>query len=125
MLSEKDLDQRGKRRKEGRKPYKTGVRKPCGGSSPAFTAPCRLKQGRSLRCYSSRRKIFSLPSNSSANEKPPPPSTPALLQSTFAYNFLSQLPFSLYNNIHLCSPDLPVIHHSLQAPNCNSSAIPK
>lgn len=48
-----------------------------------------------------RRKIFSLPSNNSANEKPPQPQTRALLQWTSGQNCPSPLPPFLDKSILL------------------------
>ena len=70
-----------------------------------------------------RRKNFSLPSNSSANEnyhssvskKPSPPWTSNFLQWTFIYNSASQPPpFPIKQAPFLYSLDLPMICNRLQ-----------
>lgn len=106
----------------------SGAGKPWRRTSHADTTRCSLlyKYGQKEAYFTTpagRWRIFSLPSNSPANEKPThsankkpwPPWTLNLLQWTFAHNCCSQLPpFPLQNNARfLCFLDLPMVHHSL------------
>ena len=92
--------------------FKNEVEKPWRESSHTLplTASCRPSRKKlTLHAAEEGRKIFSLPSNSPAHEKPPHPAnekllspcTPALLQRTSVWSRPSQLPPFLYKSMLL------------------------